>query len=256
MTMEVSTTLASRWLNAPHRNSPIELLQSQTMKIDVKWLGRQAYAEAWALQKELIVQVGNGVLPSQLLLLEHPPTYTFGRRADKANLLYSSAELRAEQIETFDVDRGGDVTYHGPGQLVGYPILNLRTLQGREQPDLHYYLRQIEQVLIDTLAQFQVRGWRYEGYTGVWVDQFPADASPLSLPTPHKIAAIGIKVSGNGVSSHGFALNVATNLDHFRGIIPCGIAEYDVTSLSHLLRQPILVEQVLPVLTDAFLNCF
>jgi lipoate-protein ligase B len=134
--------------------------------------------------------------------------------------------------------------------MVGYPILNLKRLHHRlgfPRPDLHHYLRQVEELLIQTLEAFGVRGWRYPGYTGVWVD------SPAG---PRKIAAIGIKVSSRGISSHGFALNVDPNLDHFTGIVPCGIQEHGVTSLSELLDQPCTLAEVIPPLLAAFKRVF
>ena len=221
--------------------------------INVQWLGRIGYQEAWDLQKETAQHLtANPNAPDQLLLLEHPPTYTFGRRASLDNLLFSEEQLAAENISTFWVDRGGDVTYHGPGQLVGYPIINLRRLQNRAQPDLHRYLRDLEQTIIDTLASFDVTAWRYPGYTGVWVDQ----VNPSGVSEPHKMAAIGVKVSGDGISSHGFALNVHVNMHHFTGIIPCGIEDHPVTSLDAFLGRTITLEEVVPRYVEAFEQVF
>ncbi len=220
----------------------------------VEWIGRTEYETAWNLQKQTVQRLAkNPDEPDRLLLLEHPPTYTFGRRASLDNLLFSEQQLADEGITTHWVDRGGDVTYHGPGQLVGYPIINLRRLQNRPQPDLHRYLRDLEQTIIDTLATFDVSAWRYPGYTGVWVDQI-AQASGVS--EPHKMAAIGIKVSGDGISSHGFALNVNINMAHFAGIIPCGIEEHPVTSLDRYLDTSIAVDTVIPQFIAAFQETF
>lgn len=220
----------------------------------VDWIGRIDYESAWDLQKKTVAKLaGNPNEPDRLLLLEHPPTYTFGRRASLDNLLFDEGRLSAEGITTHWVDRGGDVTYHGPGQLVGYPILNLRRLQNRPHPDLHRYLRDLEQTIIDTLAAFDVAAWRYPGYTGVWVDQIAASSG---VSEPHKMAAIGIKVSGDGISSHGFALNINPNMAHFDGIIPCGIDEHPVTSLDRYLGQPVTVETVLPHYIQAFEQTF
>ena len=217
----------------------------------VEWLGQVDYVIAWERQKQLVRELGdNPNAPHRLLLLEHPPTYTFGRRGKLSNLLFTEDDLAANGIVTHWVDRGGDVTYHGPGQLVGYPILNLARLQDREFPDLHRYLRDVEEVIIQTLDQQQIDGWRYEGYTGVWVHE-----TINGQPEPHKIAAIGVKVSGKAISSHGFALNVNPNLDHFAGIIPCGIREHPVTSMTQHGRSTTVAEMV-PTLLMQFGRIF
>ncbi len=172
------------------------------------------YAEALALQYALAEQCGRGEIPDTLLLLEHPPTITLGRRTDERDLNTSEAALKARGFAVERVDRGGEITYHAPGQLVGYPILDLR----RHGQDLHRYLRDLEEVLIQTLAVYGLSGERVAGRTGVWVDD-------------SKIAAIGIKVS-RWVSLHGFALNISNDLAPFRAdFVPCGIADKGVTSL-------------------------
>jgi lipoate-protein ligase B len=224
--------------------------------IRVVWLGRMPYADAWEQQKQLVAQIAAGQEPDHLLLVEHPPTYTFGRRGKQEHLLLDGAQLAAAGITVHHVDRGGDVTYHGPGQLVGYPLLHLQRQTASAYPDLHQYLRDLEQTLIDTLATFGVHGWRYQGYTGVWVDHLPAGSAAGKLATPHKIAAIGIKVNGQGVSSHGFALNVAPNLDHFGGIVPCGIAEHGVTSLAEVTGERVTLPEVVPALLKSFAHTF
>jgi lipoate-protein ligase B len=216
-----------------------------------QWLGTINYQSAWDLQKKLVAErVADSTLPDQLLLLEHPPTYTLGRSGKRENLIFTETQLQQENIEVYDVDRGGDITYHGPGQLVGYPILNLKRLhhtRGLPRPDLHLYLREIEEVVIQILAHFQIEGWRYKGYTGVWV---------TTPDGPRKIAAIGVKVSHKGITSHGFALNVNPNMSHFAGIIPCGITEHGVTSLTQQLNQPIKVLDILPTVRKAFETVF
>lgn len=215
--------------------------------VEAKWLGRVPYGEAWALQKELVAARNEDPsLPGQLLLLEHPPVYTLGRSGHEDNLLLDERARQQAGIALYEVDRGGDITYHGPGQLVGYPILNLKQLfaaRGYQRPDLHQYLRDIEEILIRALDAFGVRGWRYQGYTGVWVD---GGEGPL------KIAAIGVKVSSRGISSHGFALNVDPLMSHFAGIIPCGIREHGVTSLSQLLERQMAVVDAIPAVVHAF----
>lgn len=218
--------------------------------LEVEWLGRIAYDEAWELQKDLVAERAEEPRPDRLLLLEHLPVYTLGRSGRLENLLLDEAEREGEGITVRWVDRGGDITYHGPGQLVGYPILNLKRLfraRGYERPDLHQYLRDVEEVIIRALDAFDIAGWRYEGYTGVWVD---GPNGPL------KIAAIGVKVSSKGISSHGFALNVDPDLEHFAGIIPCGIQEHGVTSLAQLLGRPVDVGNVIPPIVAAVARVF
>ena len=179
------------------------------------WLGTVGYRDAYELQHRLVADRQADRRGDVLLLLEHPRVYTLGRRADRSNVRLDAAELVAKGIEVVDVDRGGDVTYHGPGQLVGYPILKLR---GTRVVD---HVRALEEVLIRTVAGFGITGERSPGYSGVWVD----DA---------KIAAIGVRVAAGGVTSHGFALNVTTDLDDFAGIVPCGIVDRGVCSLASL----------------------
>ncbi len=178
------------------------------------------YGEALARQYALAEQRGRGEIPDTLLLLEHPPTITLGRRTQDADLLTSEAALQALGIAVERVDRGGEITYHGPGQLVGYPILDLR----QHGSDLHRYLRDLEETLIQTIAAYGLTGERVPGRTGVWVGD-------------RKIAALGIKVS-RWVSLHGFALNISTDLAPFRTqFVPCGIQDKDVTSLQEMLEE-------------------
>ncbi len=213
--------------------------------LQVRWLGTVDYQAAWDLQKELAARRLANKIGDTLLLLEHPPTLTLGRASHAEHLLATTEQLEREQIAVIEVDRGGDITYHGPGQLVGYPILNLR--EPPHTPDLHLYLRHLEEVLIQTLAQFNVDADRFPGYTGVWVG--------MDTPKPRKIAAIGVK-SSRWITQHGFALNVCPDLSHFNLIVPCGIREYGVTSLSKHLGIPILTTDVLPKVTAAFQEVF
>ncbi len=176
------------------------------------------YAEALAVQYALAERVGRGDSPDTLLLLEHPPTVTLGRRAVQSDLKTSEAALKERGFAVERVDRGGEITYHAPGQLVGYPILDLR----RHGQDLHKYLRDLEEVLIQTLSAYRLAGERVPGRTGVWVHD-------------RKIAAIGIKVS-RWISLHGFALNISNDLAPFRDdFVPCGISDKGVTSLREQL---------------------
>lgn len=219
--------------------------------IEVEWLGRVDYEVAWQRQKELVAErEGLAGWPDKLLLLEHPPTYTLGRRGRLDNLLWDEHQREQRGISVYWVDRGGDVTYHGPGQLVGYPVLDLHRRHGEQslaRPDLPRYLRQLEETLILTLAEFGIAAHRYPGYTGVWVK---------TAAGPRKIAAIGVKVSGRGISSHGFALNVDPDLTHFAGIIPCGIQEHGVTSMAETLGNSLSITALLPAVVRAFGQVF
>jgi lipoyl(octanoyl) transferase len=178
--------------------------------------GTVAYHSAWQWQRELAADRLAGHVDDTFLLLEHPAVYTLGKRTDRRHLLWDASQCAANGISVVEVDRGGDVTYHGPGQLVGYPIVRLASLRS-----VVSYVRTLETVLIAALQDFGVEAQRVDGYTGVWVD----DA---------KIAAIGVRVGSGGITSHGFALNVAPNLRHFSGIVPCGIPDRDVCSLESL----------------------
>lgn len=183
-----------------------------TSSLTASWLGRVDYPAAWAWQKELYLARLEDERPDSLMLLEHPPTYTLGRRADENDLLYGEAEMAAQGIGLYNVDRGGRATYHGPGQLVGYPILALG-----ERYDVLRYLRSLEDVVIRTAADLGVTADRDAENTGVWVG-------------PNKIGAIGVKIT-RGITMHGFAFNVTTDLNMFRGIVPCGIQDRWVTSV-------------------------
>jgi lipoate-protein ligase B len=187
----------------------------------LRHLGLVDYSEAWDLQKRLVDARVEDEIPDTLLLLEHPHVYTLGRSGHAENVLLDEAALATIGAQLFWVDRGGDVTYHGPGQLVGYPIVHLARL-GK---DTHQHLRRIEDVLIRALGDFGLAGHREPEYTGVWVGD-------------EKVAAIGVRVS-RWVTSHGFALNVDPDLSYFANIIPCGIRQKGVTSLSRLLGRPV-----------------
>ena len=217
-------------------------------QLDIEWLGRMDYGVAWDLQKELVAaRTADPTLPHKLLLLEHPPTYTLGRSGDEANLLLDEQARAARGVSLYRVDRGGDITYHGPGQLVAYPILHLEHLYGRGIGRIRRYVGDLEEVLIRTLAAFDIPARRVDGLRGVWVDQH-GDVN--------KIAAIGVHVNKSGVSSHGIALNAATDLSYFQGIVPCGISDHGVTSMSAMLGRTVSVADVLPVYSRAFTDHF
>ena len=195
--------------------------------------GLTPYQLARELQRRVAADVQDGADPT-LILLEHPPTYTLGSRGNAQHLLLSDAEFSARGAEVHQTDRGGDVTYHGPGQVVGYPILDLRTLGFGPVA----YVRSLESMLIDALSRFGIVAGRSARNHGVWV----GDA---------KIAAIGVRVS-RGVTTHGFALNVSTDLSYFRDIVPCGLADADVTSMLQLTGETFSMGEVEDAIIDAF----
>ena len=181
-------------------------------------LGTVEYQRAWDLQVHLAAEVRDGGQPNTLLLLEHPPVYTKGRLSKPEHILLSPEELRQKGIGLYEADRGGQVTFHGPGQLVAYPVVDLREWGGPVK-----YVRTLERIIVDTLADFKITAETIDGITGVWV----AGA---------KIAAIGVKIS-RGVAYHGFAINVTTDLSYYNHIVPCGIADRPVTSMATVLGE-------------------
>ena len=208
--------------------------------IEVRRLGVLSYADGLALQKELVEQRKAGEIPDQLLLLEHPPVITLGvkTRNDRSHIVATTDTLAAAGVEVFETGRGGDVTYHGPGQLVGYPILDLRP----DRCDVHRYVRDIEEVMILAAASFGITAARIPGLTGAWVGN-------------EKLAAIGVRIA-RWITSHGFAFNVNTTLDHFNLIVPCGITDKGVTSLQKLLGRPIPMAEVEESVAAAFKEVF
>jgi lipoyl(octanoyl) transferase len=189
-------------------------------------LGTLPYATALDLQRDIARRRISGEIDEDVLLLvEHPPVVTLGRTAKASNLIASSQLLAAQGVELFEVERGGDVTFHGPGQLVGYPIIDLK----RHRQDLHWYLRQVEQALIDAVAEFGLVGGRVEKYTGVWVGEIAGAGTGN-----RKIASIGVHAR-DWVTWHGFALNVNTDLRYFDLIVPCGISDVTMTSVAREL---------------------
>jgi len=212
--------------------------------ISVVQLGRISYAAGLRLQKKLIEQRKAGEISDTLLLLEHTPVITLGRNAKEHNIVAPREFLAQKGVEVYECDRGGDVTFHGPGQLVGYPIFDLRDQRDREGQRRTMgaveFVRNIEEVLIRTCADFGVHTERVGGMTGVWTVPGRGGQSPVSTsngPVQGKVAAIGVHIS-RGVTSHGFALNVSTDLDYFKLIVPCGITTKPVTSLEKESGQP------------------
>jgi len=194
-------------------------------------LGRLDYREAWDAQRAVHTEVADGARPPALLLVEHDPVITFGRKGGREHLRVPEDELRARGFALYDIERGGDVTYHGPGQLVGYPIFPV----GRRVRD---FLRSLEGALVRVLADYGVAGEGSPGYAGVWVGD-------------EKVAAIGVAIQRN-VAFHGFALNVHTDLSHFETIVPCGIADRGVTSISRLVGRHVSIAEVAPKVVAAF----
>jgi lipoyl(octanoyl) transferase len=186
--------------------------------VRVMQAGHLEYMAAWDRQRELARLRSSGAIGDVLMLVEHPQTYTLGRATKDGHLLIGAAELERQGIALIEADRGGDITFHGPGQIVGYPILKLSQHGG----DVLRYLRMLEETIIVALASYGITGGRIPGLTGAWVGD-------------EKIAAIGVKLSASGVTQHGFALNVTTDLRYFQQIIPCGIADKGVTSLERVL---------------------
>ncbi|HEX7878482.1 MAG TPA: lipoyl(octanoyl) transferase LipB [Candidatus Eisenbacteria bacterium] len=202
------------------------------------WAGHVGYDAGQEIQKRLVGERQAGAVPDTLLLLEHPLTYTIGRSGGDNNLLVPEVEIEKLGGTVHRVDRGGDITFHGPGQLVGYPIVDLND----HYRDVHRYLRDLEEVLIRVLARWKIRADRVAGLSGVWVGQ-------------DKVAAMGVHVS-RWVTSHGFALNVSTDLAHFGRIIPCGIADRGVTSMERLLKSKLTLMEVAEATAEEFAVVF
>jgi lipoyl(octanoyl) transferase len=204
----------------------------------VEQLGRVDYAEALRLQHQRVAQRKAREIPDTLLLLEHPHVFTFGRNARKENLLVTSDWLASRGVQVYETDRGGDVTYHGPGQLVGYPIFDLT----EHRRDLAWYMRSLEEVFIVVARDFSIEAGRLKGVPGVWVAN-------------HKLVAMGVHVS-RWVTSHGFAFNVNTDLQYFQWIVPCGLHDKGVTSLARLLGRPIEMDAVVQCVLEHFREVF
>jgi lipoyl(octanoyl) transferase len=223
-------------MSAPAALGPLAADASRPLQ--VRRLGRVAYAEAVALQERLVAERQADHIPDTLLLLEHDPVFTLGRRARREHVLFTEEALRARGFEVVECGRGGDVTYHGPGQVVGYPILKLAP----DRCDVHRYVRDLEEVMIRTCGDHGVAATRVPGLTGCWVGR-------------DKVGAIGVRIA-RWVTSHGFALNVSNDLEPFAMIVPCGITGRGVTSLERVLGRAVDVEGVLDSLarhvTDVF----
>jgi lipoyl(octanoyl) transferase len=207
-------------------------------------LGLLSWSDAYALQQRLVAARKAGAIDDVLLFCEHPHVLTLGRNASQKNLLASENVLRQKNVELRETNRGGDITYHGPGQIVGYPILNLDPIRR----DVHWYVRTLEEAMIRSSADFGISAYRIPGKTGIWVQ-------PQGNMPEEKLAAIGVHIS-RWVTSHGFAFNVSTDLRYFDLIIPCGIADRKATSLEKLLHRNISLEEVKPRLAHHLAQLF
>jgi lipoyl(octanoyl) transferase len=226
-------------------------------------LGVTEYQKAWNLQNQLAEKIAAGEQPPTLLLLEHSHVYTFGSRGHAENLLWEQARLQDQQVDVHWVDRGGDVTYHGPGQLVGYPLIPLGKVQPDPEgklriPQIDYvaYLRNLEKVLISALAELGLPAGQVIGQTGVWVQPNVASrcrhCPPQLLQAPSKIASIGVKVDAKGISRHGFALNVAPDMSYWQGIVACGLENQNQISLDMLFEPAPSMDRVVHEIVTAF----
>lgn len=223
-------------------------------EIKLQDLGLKNYKDAWETQNELFQEIiaiklenrdreEQKITPNYFLFTEHPHVYTLGKSGDLNNLLLSEKQLKEKGISFFKSNRGGDITYHGPGQIIGYPIINLDYFF----PDIHLYMRNLEEVIIKTIAEYGLKGERSEGETGVWLD--------VGTPFARKICALGVRTS-RWVTMHGFALNVSTNLGYFDHIIPCGIRGKNITSLEAELNKKIQHEEVKTKILKHFSTIF
>jgi lipoyl(octanoyl) transferase len=226
-------------------------------------LGTVDYENAWQLQEKIAGQVAHGISQPTLLLLEHPHTYTFGRRGQIEHLLWDESEQRRRGVKVLWVDRGGDITYHGPGQLVGYPILPLgSSIQDGRQAQVDYvgYVRRLEQTLILALLRLGLPSGQIPGLTGVWVQPDVVSrclrCTPEMRKSPSKVASIGVKVDARGISRHGFALNVNPDMAYWNGIVACGIKDASMISLVDLMPTAPSMEEVKHRVISAFGETF
>ncbi|TFH37405.1 MAG: lipoyl(octanoyl) transferase LipB [Anaerolineales bacterium] len=241
----------------------VKTMEDRSSTLKVYTLGLIPYEAGRKLQEQLAQAVSKDQEPAVLLLLEHPHTYTFGRRGDERNLLWDSGQLDTRGVEVHWIDRGGDVTYHGPGQLVGYPIFALGQVNAAGHlPQVDYvgYIRRLEEVIIRALADLGLIAGQIPDLTGVWVQPDVASrcrhCPPASRKQPSKIASIGVKVDVHGVSRHGFALNVNPEMSYWEGIIACGLSDYPAISLADLFETPPSMAQVRSAIIRAFQNVF
>ena len=215
-------------------NSSMIMDDVKEVKVNTMNLGKKSYGEVWNLQKKMQIKRMAGEIDDLLILVEHDPVYTLGKNADVNHLLQS----RDRTIEVFNVERGGDITFHGPGQLVGYPIIDLANYK----KSVSWYMHSLEQLTIEVLSEFEISAKRVKGLTGVWVGD-------------KKIAAQGVRLT-RWVTMHGFSINVNTDLSYYNGIIPCGIFDRGVTSMEELLGSTQKMEKIRTLVIDKFNQIF
>lgn len=238
------------------------------MDCQVYCLGQIEYQKAWNLQNQLAEQIAAGEQPPTLLLLEHSHVYTFGRQGSEDNLIWGEQQLKQHGVDVHWVDRGGDVTYHGPGQLVVYPLLplgvgSMNEVNGKARMpkgDYVAYLRMLEKTMIKTLAHYGVVSGQRKGLTGVWVQPDVLSrcvhCPPAQRLSPAKIASIGVKVDVKGITRHGFALNVDPDMSYWDGIIACGLDEQNKASLAYFFEEPPIVDNVADTVIEMFSQVF
>ena len=210
------------------------ITQSKQLEVQILDLGHKSYKEVWDLQKKMQLKRMNGEIGDVLILVEHDPVYTLGKNANPDHLLQS----RDRSIDVFNIERGGDITFHGPGQLVGYPILDLSNYK----KSVSWYMRSLEQLTIDVLNEFKISANRVEGLTGVWVGD-------------EKIAAQGVRLT-KWITMHGFSININTDLSFYDGIIPCGVFNHGVTSMKEILKRTQKMEKIKSLVIDKFNQIF
>ena len=238
--MSATGSAAERTGAAPRRAGGVTRRAVRPARVlEARWAGALPYAAAERLQSSLVRARRSGTIPDQLLLLEHPHVITLGSASDRSHVLVDAAERGELGLDLVECGRGGDVTYHGPGQLVGYPILDLKP----DRKDIHRYLRDLEEVLIRVARAYGIAGRRVPGATGVWTDE-------------GKLGAIGVRVSSGWITSHGFAFNVTTDLSYFDRIVPCGLAAASVTSLERLTGRKVAMSDVVRNTAEAFAKVF
>ncbi len=244
-------------------NQQPSIVNRQSSIVNILDLGRIEYEAAWKLQEQYAGEIARGERGPTLLVLEHPHVYTFGSRGHAENLLWGEQKLRERGVAVHWVDRGGDVTYHGPGQLVGYPLLPLGKVDAHShilQADYVGYVRKLEKTLIGALADLGLVSGQIPGLTGVWVQADVQSRCPRCKPEdrikPAKIAAIGVKVDAQGISRHGFALNVDPDMSYWDGILACGLANSPTVSLADLLSPVPSMDRVKQAVTATFGEVF
>lgn len=217
----------------------IDISTRTDLPLNIFQYGIVVYSDAMSVLQSTVEKRAKNLIPDTLLLLEHPPTYTLGMRGKIDHLLIPESELNVRKIDIHRTDRGGDITFHGPGQLVGYPVLDLKI----KKLDIRQYVKKLERVIIQAISEFKITAHSINGFPGVWVHN-------------EKVAAIGVKINAAGISSHGFAINVNTDLTFFQNIIPCGLADTKVTSIAEITGHAIDMGKMKKSVAAAFISEF